>query len=82
MLSLRRPSYRSQHWKGNMVSKSRGTGFRHQRDVDDELRWDPDLDAKRVAGVVGVASDIEVRLPVVDERPGPLRCSRGSGLEP
>jgi hypothetical protein len=27
--------------------------------------------AKRVAGVVGVANDIEVRLPVVDERPDP-----------
>src|SRR6202045_1484870 len=73
-----------------------------KRDVKDELRWDPDLDAidigvtvhngvvtlggfvrsyiektqaeryaKRVAGVVGVANDIEVRLPVVDERPDP-----------
>jgi osmotically-inducible protein OsmY len=27
--------------------------------------------SKRVAGVVGVANDIEVRLPVVDERPDP-----------
>jgi osmotically-inducible protein OsmY len=73
-----------------------------KRDVEDELRWDPDLDAidigvtvhngvvtlggfvrsyiektqaerdaKRVAGVVGVANDIEVRLPVADERPDP-----------
>src|SRR3981081_1687269 len=69
-----------------------------KRDVEDELSWDPDLDAidigvtvhngvltlggfvasfaqksqaKRVAGVVGVANDIEVRLPVVDERPDP-----------
>jgi osmotically-inducible protein OsmY len=73
-----------------------------KRDVEDELRWDPDVDptdiavavksgvvtlsgfvksysqkfeaetaAKRVAGVVGVANDIEVRLPTVDERPDP-----------
>ena len=71
-----------------------------KRDVEDELRWDPDIDAtdiavavhngvvqlsgfvrsypqktqaerdaKRVAGVVGVANDIEVRLPVIDQRP-------------
>jgi osmotically-inducible protein OsmY len=73
-----------------------------KRDVEDELRWDPDLDAtdiavsvksgvvtlsgfvrsymekyqaeadaKRVAGVVAVANDIQVRLPDVDERPDP-----------
>ena len=73
-----------------------------KRDVEDELRFDPDIDAtdigvavrngvvslsgfvrsyaqktqaerdaKRVAGVVGVANDIEVRLPVLDERPDP-----------
>jgi osmotically-inducible protein OsmY len=73
-----------------------------ERDVKEELRWDPDLDAtdigvsvskgvvtltgfvksyfdrleaetaaKRVAGVVGVANDIEVRIPNVDERPDP-----------
>src|SRR5438477_12892479 len=73
-----------------------------KRDVEDELRWDPDLDAtdiavtvksgvvalagftrsysdkleaeaaaKRVAGVVGVANDIEVRLPSIDQRPDP-----------
>jgi osmotically-inducible protein OsmY len=73
-----------------------------KRDVEDELRWDPDIDvtdvavnvhngvvtltgfvrsymqklnaeadAKRVAGVVGVANDIEVRLPSIDERPDP-----------
>ena len=71
-----------------------------KRDVEDELRWDPDIDAtdiavtshngvvqlsgfvrsypqkmqaerdaKRVAGVVGVANDIEVRLPAIDQRP-------------
>ena len=73
-----------------------------KRDVEDELRWDADIDAtdigvavhngvvaltgfvrsyaqkteaerdaKRVAGVVGVANDLEVRLPVIDERPDP-----------
>jgi osmotically-inducible protein OsmY len=73
-----------------------------KRDVEDELRWDPDIDAtdiavnvnngvvtlagfvrsfmqkyqaeadaKRVAGVVAVANDLEVRLPSVDERPDP-----------
>jgi osmotically-inducible protein OsmY len=73
-----------------------------ERDVKDELQWDPDLDAtdialsvkegvvtltgfvrsytdkyeaeaaaKRVAGVAGVANDLEVRLPSVDERPDP-----------
>jgi osmotically-inducible protein OsmY len=73
-----------------------------ERDVEDELSWDPDIDAtdigvavhsgivtltgfvrsyaqkgeaerdaKRVAGVVGVANDIEVRLPVLDQRPDP-----------
>jgi osmotically-inducible protein OsmY len=73
-----------------------------KRDVEDELRWDPDIvsddiavavksgvvtltgfirsygqklqaeaDAKRVAGVVGVANDVEVRLPEIDQRPDP-----------
>jgi len=73
-----------------------------KRDVEDELRWDPDIDAtdiavsvkngvvtlagfvrsysqkyeaeqaaKRVAGVVGVANDIEVRLPIFNQRPDP-----------
>jgi osmotically-inducible protein OsmY len=73
-----------------------------ERDVRDELEWDPDLDAtdialsvkkgvvtltgfvksftdkyeaeaavKRVAGVVAVANDLEVRLPSIDERPDP-----------
>src|SRR5246127_4335056 len=73
-----------------------------ERDVKDELQWDPDTDAtdiavsvkggvvtlagyvksysdkyeaetaaKRVAGVVGVANDLEVRLPSVDQRPDP-----------
>jgi osmotically-inducible protein OsmY len=73
-----------------------------ERDVKDELEWDPDLDAtdiavsvkqgvvsltgyvksytdkyeaeaavKRLAGVVGIANDLEVRMPSVDERPDP-----------
>jgi len=73
-----------------------------KRDVEAELRWDPDIrpddigvavkdgvvaltgfvrsysqrreaeaDAKRVAGVVAVANDIEVRLPVIHQRPDP-----------
>jgi osmotically-inducible protein OsmY len=73
-----------------------------RRDVEDELRWDPDLDAtdiavsvnngvvtlagfvrsyiekyeaesaaKRVAGVLAVVNDLEVRLPGIDERPDP-----------
>src|SRR4030081_165573 len=73
-----------------------------ERDVKDELKWNPDLDAtdiavsahkgvvtlagfvksytqkyeaeraaKRVAGVLGVANDIEVRLPVIHQKPDP-----------
>jgi osmotically-inducible protein OsmY len=73
-----------------------------ERDVKEELQWNPDLDAsdiavsvkagvvtlagfvksytdkyeaeaaaKRVAGVSGIANDLEVRLPSVDERPDP-----------
>src|SRR5258707_1636690 len=73
-----------------------------ERDVKDELQWDPDLDAtdiavsvkggvvtlagyvksysdkheaevaaKRVAGVSGVANDLEIRLPTVDHRADP-----------
>jgi osmotically-inducible protein OsmY len=73
-----------------------------KKDVEDELRWDPDIDAtdvgvsvkngvvtltgyvrsylqkteaerdaKRVAGVVGVANDLEVRLPFINRRPDP-----------
>jgi osmotically-inducible protein OsmY len=73
-----------------------------KRDVEDELRSDPDIDAKdvgvavkdgvvtlagfvrslrqrrkaeqdakRVAGVLGVANNIEVRLPVIHSRPDP-----------
>jgi osmotically-inducible protein OsmY len=73
-----------------------------KKDVEDELRWDHDIDAtdiavavkngvvtltgfvrsymqkheaerdaKRVAGVVGVANDIEVRLPAIHQKPDP-----------
>jgi osmotically-inducible protein OsmY len=73
-----------------------------ERDVREELQWNPDLDStdiavtakngvvtltgfvrsytekyeaeaatKRVAGVVGLANDLEVRMPSVDERPDP-----------
>jgi osmotically-inducible protein OsmY len=73
-----------------------------KKDVEDELRWEPDIDptdvgvavkdgvvtltgyvrsysqkrqaeicTKRVAGVVGVANNIEVRLPHINERPDP-----------
>jgi osmotically-inducible protein OsmY len=76
--------------------------FDIKRDVEDELRSDPDIDAtdmavavkdgvvtlagfvrsyrqrrtaekdvKRVAGVVGVVNDIEVRLPIIHRRPDP-----------
>src|ERR1700682_1891240 len=73
-----------------------------KKHVEDELRWDPHVDAtdvavavhrgvvtltgfvrsymqktqaerdaKRVAGVLGVANDIEVRLPYINKRPDP-----------
>jgi osmotically-inducible protein OsmY len=73
-----------------------------KRDVENELRWDPEIDptdigvavkngvvtltgfvrsytakfhaereAKRITGVLGIANDIEVRLPTDDERPDP-----------
>jgi osmotically-inducible protein OsmY len=73
-----------------------------KRDVEDEIRWDPDIGstdiavsvkngvvtltgfvrnytqkyeaeraAKRVAGVLGLANDIEVNLPTADSRPDP-----------
>jgi osmotically-inducible protein OsmY len=76
--------------------------FDIKRDVEDELRSDPDIDAtdvalavkdgvvtltgfvrsfrqkrkagedvKRVAGVVGLVNDIEVRLPIINRRPDP-----------
>ncbi|MDB5866032.1 MAG: hypothetical protein JWO70_3838 [Betaproteobacteria bacterium] len=34
-------------------------------------KWQAERDAKRVAGVVAVANDIEVRIPSFDERPDP-----------
>src|ERR1700692_4164167 len=73
-----------------------------KRDVEAELKWDPDIDStdiavavkggvvaltgfvrsysqkyeagrdvKRVSGVIGLANDIEVRLPSSSERPDP-----------
>jgi len=73
-----------------------------KRDVEAELKWDPDIDAtdlavavkngvvtltgfvrsytqkyqaerdaKRVSGVIGIANDIEVRLPSISQRPDP-----------
>lgn len=73
-----------------------------KRDVESELKWDPDIDAsdigvaakdgvvtlsgfvrsysqkyeaekaaKRVKGVLGIANDIEVRLPVIHDKPDP-----------
>jgi osmotically-inducible protein OsmY len=73
-----------------------------KKDVEEELRWDPDIDAtdvavavrdgvvaltgyvrsymqktqaerdaKRVAGTLGIANDIEVRLPLINKRPDP-----------
>ena len=73
-----------------------------KRDVEEQLRWDPEVDPSdiavavkdgvvtltgfvrsynqkwaaerataRVAGVVGIANDIEVRLPDIDQRPDP-----------
>jgi osmotically-inducible protein OsmY len=39
----------------------RSFGQKHQAEID----------AKRVAGVAGVANDIEVRLPIIDRRPDP-----------
>jgi osmotically-inducible protein OsmY len=34
-------------------------------------KYQAESDAKRVAGVVGVANDIEVRVPAIDQRPDP-----------
>jgi osmotically-inducible protein OsmY len=73
-----------------------------KRDVEEELRWEPDLEhadigvavkdgvvtlsgfvrswgqrraaevaARRVAGVLGISNDIEVRLPIIHQRPDP-----------
>jgi hypothetical protein len=73
-----------------------------ERDVKEELKWNPDLDAtdiavsahngavtltgfvrsytdkyeaeratKRVAGVIAVANDLEVRIPSIHQRPDP-----------
>ena len=37
-------------------------------DVEDELRWDPDIDATD-EGVLGVANDLEMRLPAIHQKP-------------
>jgi osmotically-inducible protein OsmY len=73
-----------------------------KKDAEEELRWDPDIDAtdvavavhngvvtltgfvrsymqktqaerdvKRIAGTLGVANDIDVRLPFINKRPDP-----------
>ena len=34
-------------------------------------KWEAERDAKRVVGVVGIANDIEVRLPLLNQRPDP-----------
>src|SRR5690606_18280032 len=78
------------------------TETENKQDVDDERRWEPDIDptdiavavkdgvvtltgyvrsysqklqaescAKRIKGVVGVANDLEVRLPHINQRPDP-----------
>ena len=78
------------------------TDIEIKKDAEDELRWDPDIDAtdvavavhngvvtltgfvrsymqktqaerdvKRVAGTLGVANDIDVRLPFINKRPDP-----------
>jgi osmotically-inducible protein OsmY len=43
------------------------TGFVHSYTE----KWQAERDAKRVSGVVGVANDIEVRLPTSSQRPDP-----------
>jgi osmotically-inducible protein OsmY len=43
------------------------TGFVHSYIA----KFEAETAAKRVAGVVGVANDLEVRLPSIDERPDP-----------
>src|ERR1700737_2164326 len=47
-----------------------------KRDVEAEVRWNPDIDATDIAvavkdGVVALANDIEVRLPIFNRRPDP-----------
>jgi osmotically-inducible protein OsmY len=84
-----------------------------KRDVEEELKWEPNVDAtdiavavkngvvtltgfvrsyahklateraaKSVTGVVGLANDLEVRLPGVDERPDPeIACEVAAELK-
>ena len=87
---------------GPTLEEAMRTDSEIKKDVEDELRWDPDIDAtdvgvavhngvvaltgfvrsymqktqaerdaKRVAGVMAVANDIEVRLPYINKRPDP-----------
>lgn len=42
-------------------------------------KYEAERDAKRVSGVVGLANDIEVRLPSSDERPDPEIAREASG---
>src|SRR5439155_8334771 len=100
------PARRTRAWDPISSQRCGDTAMRSdadiKRDVEDELRSDPDLDAtdiaiavkdgvvtlagfvrsfrqrrkaeqdvKRVAGVVGVANNIEVRLPIIHRRPDP-----------
>src|SRR6195256_4623457 len=93
---------RQQTWRNDARSSAMKSDIDIKRDVEDELRMNPDLDAtdiavsvksgvvtlsgftrsysqkweaertvKRVNGVSGVANDIEVRLPVFNQRPDP-----------
>src|SRR4051812_29139546 len=44
-------------------------------------KWEAERAVKHVAGVVGVANDIEVRLPSVDQRPDPEIARRRHGSQ-
>src|SRR5690242_11434408 len=101
-----RPARASQDDRGQQGKQGPREAMRSdsdvKRDVEDELRWEPEVDAsdiavsvkdgvvtltgfvrsfhekyvaevaaKRVSGVAGVANDLEVRLPDMDQRPDP-----------
>ena len=45
-------------------------------------KWQAERDAKRVAGVIGVANDIVVRLPSSSEHPDPeIACDAVAALK-
>jgi osmotically-inducible protein OsmY len=100
LCSLKGADFAREEWK--ILEADMKSDREIDKDVKEELEWNPDLDAsdiavsvkkgvvtlagfthsyahkweaeaaaKRVAGVVGVANDIEVRLPSADERPDP-----------